>query len=99
MLAIVPPSGVPEQARKEEAEMDEGDDAVADDAGVDDAAKLGSHPWSGSERDYTYEEMLGAWLWQMAEIGMDADLDLKHLGVRSGGTHTMKSHLLSQSVR
>jgi hypothetical protein len=53
------------QSRKEEADAEEGEGEEAGAAGAAGAAeevaetKAGNFPWSGSEREYTYEELLG----------------------------------------
>lgn len=39
-----------------------GDDLIAQDEGEDEASKISTSglPWEGSDRDYTYDELLGA---------------------------------------
>lgn len=50
---------MPLQARQEDADFEEGDDAAVGPADDSQEKSLGKHPWSGSEREYDYEELLG----------------------------------------
>lgn len=65
LLCFRPPTHVAfrPQARKEELEFEEegAEEGLA--AGEDEEkSKVGSYPWSGSDREYTHEELLGEWV-------------------------------------
>ena len=49
------------QARADEFAGEEGDPEAEAEAAAAEASAAGGFPWSGTDRDYTYDELLGGW--------------------------------------